>query len=33
MKLGYPGRIASTAYDAWPRGRIVYDKTAKRFVI
>jgi hypothetical protein len=32
-ELGYPVRIVSTEYDAWPRGRIVYENGAKRFVI
>jgi hypothetical protein len=32
-KLGYPRSIASTECDAWPRGRIVYEKAAMRFVI
>jgi hypothetical protein len=31
--LGYPTAIASTEYDEWPRGRIVYENPAKRFVI
>jgi len=31
--LGLPRRIASTEYDEWPRGRIVYEKPTRRFVI
>jgi hypothetical protein len=30
--LGYPDFIASTEYDQWPRGRIVYETLARRFV-
>jgi hypothetical protein len=30
---GYPDRIASTEYDEWPRGRIVYQTPALRFVL
>lgn len=30
---GYPDRIASTEYDQWPRGRIVYETPTRRFVI
>jgi hypothetical protein len=30
---GYPIRIASTEYDDWPRGRIVYETAARPFVI
>ena len=30
---GYPARIASTEYDEWPRGRVVYETPAKRFVL
>jgi hypothetical protein len=30
---GYPDRIASTEYDQWPRGRIVYETQAQRFVL
>ena len=33
IALGYPGCIASTEYDQWPRGRIVYDTTARRFIL
>jgi hypothetical protein len=29
----YPDRIASTEYDQWPRGRIVYETPTRRFVI
>ena len=31
--LGYPGRIVWTGYDQWPRGRIVYQTAAQRFVL
>ncbi len=31
--LGLPRQIAVTEYDEWPRGRIVYEKPAQRFVI
>jgi hypothetical protein len=31
--LGLPAQIASTEYDEWPRGRIIYEKPAQRFVI
>jgi hypothetical protein len=31
--IGFPDRIASTEYDEWPRGRIVYERPAKRFVL
>ena len=30
---GYPDNIASTEYDEWPRGRIVYETPARRFVL
>ena len=30
---GYPACIASTEYDEWPRGRIVYETPARRFVL
>lgn len=30
---GYPNPIASTEYDEWPRGRIVYEAPSRRFVI
>jgi hypothetical protein len=30
---GYPALIASTEYDDWPRGRIVYETLATRFVL
>lgn len=30
---GYPDRIASTEYDQWPRGRIVYETPTHHFVI
>jgi hypothetical protein len=25
--------VASTEYDAWPRGRVVYERTPNRFVV
>jgi hypothetical protein len=31
--LGYPGHIASTEYDQWPRGRVVYETPPQRFVL
>ena len=31
--LGLPRLIASTEYDDWPPGRIVYEKPGRRFVI
>ena len=30
---GYPADIASTEYDEWPRGRVVYETLSRRFVI
>jgi hypothetical protein len=30
---GYPAKIASTEYDEWPRGRVVYETPANRFVL
>jgi hypothetical protein len=30
---GRPAVIASTEYDAWPRGRVVYEVPVRRFVI
>jgi hypothetical protein len=30
---GFPDRIASSEYDEWPRGRIVYETLAQRFVL
>jgi hypothetical protein len=30
--IGYPAQIASTEYDQWPRGRIVYETPKRRFV-
>ncbi len=30
---GYPDHIASTEYDEWPRGRIVYETPARRLVL
>ena len=32
-RAGYPALIASTEYDEWPRGRIVYEVPARRFII
>lgn len=29
----FPDLIASSEYDEWPRGRIVYEKLTKRFVL
>jgi hypothetical protein len=31
--LGYPVAIGGSEYDDWPRGRIVYEKPAKQFVV
>jgi hypothetical protein len=31
--LGLPRQIAATEYEEWPRGRIVYEKPARRFII
>lgn len=31
--LGLPAQIASTEYDEWPRGRIVYERPSGRFVL
>jgi hypothetical protein len=31
--LGYPELLAVTEYDEWPRGRIVYETLARRFVL
>ena len=31
--LGFPRAIASTEYDQWPRGRIVYEVPPRRFVL
>src|SRR5271168_4253735 len=33
VAMGYPEIIATTEYDQWPRGRIVYEVPARRFVI
>jgi len=33
LALGYPGAIATTEYDDWPRGRIVYEVVLRRFVL
>jgi hypothetical protein len=30
---GLPNQIGSTEYDQWPRGRIVYETPARRFVL
>ena len=30
---GYPTLIMTTEYEAWPRGRVVYDKTKGVFVV
>lgn len=30
---GFPDRIAYSEYDQWPRGRIVYEKPKRRFVL
>jgi hypothetical protein len=30
---GYPARISSSEYDDWPRGRIVFEAQARRFVL
>ena len=32
VSMGYPERIVLTEYDDWPRGRIVYETLARRFV-
>ncbi|MBI1257657.1 MAG: hypothetical protein GC204_09315 [Chloroflexi bacterium] len=32
-QLGYPAAICSSEYDEWPRGRIVYEVPAGRFVV
>ena len=31
--LGYPTRIMSSEYEAWPRGRVVFENINKLFVI
>ena len=31
--IGFPDCIESTEYEEWPRGRIVYETLAKRFVL
>ena len=31
--IGFPDCIESTEYEEWPRGRIVYETPAKRFVL
>ena len=30
---GFPDCIASTEYDQWPRGRIVFERSLRRFVL
>lgn len=30
---GYPQEIGTTEYDEWPRGRIVFETNAHRFVL
>ncbi len=30
---GYPVVIASTEYDEWPRGRVVYETPQRRFIL
>jgi hypothetical protein len=32
-KLGFPTAVASTEYDEWPRGRVVYETPTRRFVL
>ncbi len=31
--LGYPIKICSTEYESWPRGRVVYDVSSRRFIV
>ena len=31
--LGYPTKIMSSEYEAWPRGRVVFENLGKLFVI
>ena len=33
VSKGYPAAIASTEYDEWPRGRVIYETLTRRFVI
>ncbi len=33
IAANFPETIATTEYDQWPRGRIVYEPPARRFVI
>lgn len=33
VSAGYPAAILSTEYDEWPRGRVVYEKPNKLFVV
>jgi len=30
---GFPSQISCSEYDHWPRGRVVYERPGKRFVI
>jgi hypothetical protein len=32
-RLGFPAIIATSEYDEWPRGRIVYEQPMKQFVL
>ncbi len=32
-RLGYPTIITTTEYEAWPRGRVVYEKPKAQFII
>jgi hypothetical protein len=31
--LGFPAVIASSEYDQWPRGRVIYETPTRRFVL
>ncbi len=33
LAAGYPKSILSTEYDEWPRGRVVYETPANRFIL
>ncbi|MEX0827325.1 MAG: hypothetical protein WD005_00055 [Haliea sp.] len=33
LSLGYPDAIVTSEYDDWPRGRIVHEVPANRFVL
>jgi hypothetical protein len=33
VSMGYPIAIASTEYDEWPRGRVVYETLPRRFIL